>query len=166
MCLILMGGLYHLMLVMCTLYCVSIAAMQRKGQMKITQFVVGSICHWMAYLVKYSCLCLPVCRSVFVRLCICICECEYRAEGEGGQLKMRECGGDRLAREVTLPGRRNSQIWSTMPANIWSTIPDHLSGGKFWRNHTIEAKIFLEFNSRSNLLALQYPWRRKDRYCG
>ena len=109
MCLILMGGLYHLMLVMCTLYCVSIAAMQRKGQMKITHFVVGSICHWMAYLVKYSCLCLPVCRSVFVRLCICICECEYRAEGEGGHLKMRECGGDRLAREVTLPGRRNSQ---------------------------------------------------------
>ena len=50
-----------------------------------------------------------VCKSVFVRLCICICECEYRAEGEGGQLKMRECGGDRLAREVTLPGRRNSQ---------------------------------------------------------
>ena len=115
---------YHLMLVMCTLYCVSIAAMQRKGQMKITHFVVGSICHWMAYLVKYSCLCLPVCRSVFVRLCICICECEYRAEGEGGHLKMRECGGDRLAREVTLPGRRNSQIWSTIPANIWRTIPD------------------------------------------
>ena len=65
-----------------------------------------------------------VCKSVFVRLCICICECEYRAEGEGGQLKMRECGGDRLAREVTLPGRRNSQIWSTIPANIWRTIPD------------------------------------------
>ena len=118
--------------------------------------------------IKYSCCCLPVCKSIFVHLCICICECEYRAEGEGGQLKMRECGGDRLAREVTLPGRRNLQIWSTMPANIWSTIPDHLSGAKFWRrgNHTIGAKIFLELNSRSNLLAFQYPWRRKDRYCG
>ena len=60
---------YHLMLVMCTLYCVSIAAMQRKGQMKITHFVVGSICHWMAYLVKYSCLCL-LCVKVY--LCVCV----------------------------------------------------------------------------------------------
>ena len=118
--------------------------------------------------IKYSCCCLPVCKSIFVHLCICICECEYRAEGEGGQLKMRECGGDRLAREVTPPGRRNSQIWSNMPAKIWNTTPDHLSGGKFWRigKPTIGAKIFLELNSRSNLLAFQYPWRRKDRYCG
>ena len=91
-----------------------------------------------------------VCKSVFVRLCICICECEYRAEGEGGQLKMRECGGDRLAREVTLPGRRNSQIWSTIPANIWGTIP----AGTFLEQNSVEEEVILL--ERQNISRAQF----------